>query len=143
MIVQRSLSVAGLLNKKRALLEEISSLLDIQDGLFKAEDYETALSKCREIDNLLENLEETDVHVAQLTSLSANAAVGDYELTKIVNQIFELARYNSHRLQQMIVSLIQARNEIKAELGNTVRQGQIGGYKPFINTRSYFLDRLN
>jgi len=124
-----------LIRRMEAILnEEIAQLSEktLDDLSLRINLNDEAITAIKNIDYEISRIEAGEGSEASQMSAKAKLLIAD---------IIDITRRNESKIVELIEKLNEMKGKAKEGLVNTVKGGQISGYKPSKDSRAYFVDK--
>jgi hypothetical protein len=136
--------IKSFLERKHSLLMDIIKIVDHEKALLANEQMTEFLAACSDVDKILENIKSIDYEIARLESISeTDNYSADLSLQKLLDSILALSNESQNLIDELTAEAMLKKKLIKSELDDTVRQKNIGGYKPYSENRAVYFDKRN
>jgi hypothetical protein len=139
-----TLKLENLLEKKLELLGRINRGMCEGIETLSESDLEDLLSIIAKNDEMAQAVKNLDYDIAKIEAAeTAAAAILSKRANELLAQIDDIARKNESAYSELIDKLSVLKKQVRSKLDDTLHQERRSGYKPPVNKKAYFIDRLN
>ena len=133
-----------LLEEKHQLLTQMEQVLQSAHLSAKNDSHRNLIDCCREVENIISRLKDTDYEIARLEARCDLKQICDPEgekVTVMIDSIIELADTVRTLVTKLTIKGSKIRNRLRKELGNVISSSQVAGYAPPIEQQAVYFDR--